>query len=537
MVATERARLSSIQRRVLTLSCLAVVLVTASMAALYTTLPEIAADTGASQSELTWIVDGYTLALACLVLPGGALGDRYGRRIVLVVGLLIFAVASTAPLVLDSPLWLVVARVITGVGAALVMPSTLSLITAGLPPQRRGGAVGLWAGVAGVGAILGILGSGVLSESWSWVSIFVGMAIAGAVLAVAALTLPESVETSRPAMDPLGTLTSALAVGAIVVAAIEVPARGWLDPMVLGASVIGVVLGVAFVVVERRVAHPLIDVRLFADRGFGSGTAIVTVQFLVTFGLFMLVVQYFQLILGYRPLVAAFALAPMGLPMVAVSVIAPRLATRFGLRIPAFAGLVAIGAGMLLIAQVDVHTSYLDVLGPLVLMSAGIGLCTAPATAAIVDGTPVAKHGVAAAVNDAAREVGAAIGIAISGSVLAAGYGERIAPALPSLPEAAREPVGDSLAAALEVVAQIGPAAQQLGDFAKVAFLHGMRDSATVLGVLTIGAAVLIAAWAPGRRIAASAGEPGAVATEDTDLAACAETGGNESPVDSATRP
>ncbi|MBC7304509.1 MAG: MFS transporter [Nocardia sp.] len=500
MVPTGRDPLPPAQRWLLTLSCLAVVLVTASMAALYTALPEIAADTGASQTELTWIVDGYTLALACLVLPGGAIGDRYGRRVVLIIGLVIFSIASAAPLVLDSPTWLIVARVVTGIGAALVMPSTLSLLTAGFPEERRGTAVGLWAGVAGVGAILGILGSGVLIENWSWASIFAAMAVAGAMLAVAACTLPESVDTSRSAMDPLGAVTSALAIGAIVVAAIEVPVRGWLDPVVIGATVGGLVVATAFVVIERRVTHPLIDIRLFADRGFGSGTAIVTVQFLVTFGLFMLVVQYFQLILGYRPLVSALALAPMGIPMVVISVIAPRMAERVGLRITASAGLLAIGAAMLMIARVDSHGSYLDLLGPLILMSAGIGLCTAPATAAIVDGTPVEKHGVAAAVNDAAREVGAAIGIAIAGSVLAAGYGERIAPALPSLPEAAREPVGDSLAAALEVVERAGPPAQPLGDFAKSAFMHGMQESAFVLGLLTCAAAVLIAGWAPGRR-------------------------------------
>ncbi|MFF2392781.1 MFS transporter [Nocardia sp. NPDC058114] len=500
MVPPGRDRLSAAQRWLLTLSCLAVVLVTSSMAALYTALPEIAADTGASQAELTWIVDGYTLALACLVLPGGAIGDRYGRRVVLVTGLVIFSFASAAPLLLDSPTWLIVARVVTGVGAALVMPSTLSLLTAGFPEERRSSAVGLWAGVAGVGAILGILGSGVLIENWSWASIFAGMAVAGAMLAVAAFTLPESVDTSRSAMDPLGAVTSAVAIGAIVVAAIEVPVRGWLDPIVIGATAVGLTVATAFVAIERRVAHPLIDIRLFAHRGFGSGTAIVTVQFLVTFGLFMLVVQYFQLILGYRPLMSALALAPMGIPMVVISVIAPRVAERVGLRIPASAGLLAIGVAMLMIAQVDSHTSYGDLLGPLLLMSAGIGLSTAPATAAIVDGTPVQKHGVAAAVNDAAREIGAAIGIAIAGSVLAAGYGERIAPALPSLPEAAREPVGDSLAAALEVVERVGPPAQQLGDFAKSAFIHGMQESATVLGFLTIGAAVLIAVWAPGRR-------------------------------------
>ncbi|MFC9659659.1 MFS transporter [Nocardia sp. NPDC127606] len=533
MDPTGRARLSAAQRWLLTLSCLAVVLVTASMAALYTALPEIATATGASQAELTWIVDGYTLALACLVLPAGALGDRYGRRVVLIVGLFLFSIASAAPLILDTPIWLIAARALTGVGAALVMPSTLSLLTAGFPVERRGSAIGLWAGVSGVGAILGILGSGILIERWSWVSIFVGMAVVGAMLTVAAFTVPESVDTSRPAMDPLGAVTSALAIGAIVVAAIEAPARGWLDPIVIGATVIGLSFALAFVVIEKRVAHPLIDIRLFADRGFGSGTAIVTVQFLVTFGLFLLIVQYLQLILGYRPLVSALALAPMGIPMVAISAFAPWLAERVGLRIPAFAGLSAIGGGLLMIAQVDAGSSYLDLLGPLLLMSAGIGLCTAPATAAIVEGTPVEKHGVAAAVNDAAREVGAAIGIAIAGSVLAAGYGQRIAPALPNLPEAAREPVGDSLAAALQVAERAGPPAQPLADFAKAAFIHGMHQSATVLGCLTIGAAVLLAVWAPGRRRASptSTTEPG-----DSRRAVTAETGAHSGSSSSETR-
>ncbi|MGC4991635.1 MFS transporter [Nocardia salmonicida] len=524
MDSTGRVRLSAAQRWLLTLSCLAVVLVTSSMAALYTALPEIAAATGASQAELTWIVDGYTLALACLVLPAGAMGDRYGRRVVLVVGLFIFSLASAAPLILDTPIWLIAARALTGVGAALVMPSTLSMLTAGFPVERRGSAIGLWAGVSGVGAILGILGSGILIESWSWVSIFVGMAVAGAVLTVAAFTVPESVDTSRPAMDPLGAVTSALAIGAIVVAAIEVPARGWLDPMVIAAAVIGLTLALAFVVIEKRVTHPLIDIRLFADRGFGSGTAIVTLQFLVTFGLFMLIVQHLQLIMGYRPLISALALAPMGIPMVVISAFAPRLAERIGLRIPTFTGLSAIGGGLLMIAQVDAQTSYLDLLGPLLLMSAGIGLCTAPATAAIVDGTPVEKHGVAAAVNDAAREVGAAIGIAIAGSVLAAGYGQRIAPALPNLPEAAREPVGDSLAAALQVAERAGPPAQPLVDFAKSAFIHGMHQSATVLGFLTIGAAVLIAVWTPGRRRAAA---PVATEPDDSHREVIIESGAN----------
>ncbi|WP_405165063.1 MFS transporter [Nocardia sp. NBC_01499] len=498
-LASAPERLSTAQRWMLALSCSAVALVVGSMAALYTALPELATATGATQKQLTWIVDGYTLALACLVLPAGALGDRYGRRVVLVVGLFVFTLASAMPLVFDSPTWLIGARAAAGVGAALVMPSTLSLLTAGFPDDRRGNAVGLWAGVAGAGGVLGILGSGLLLERWSWLSVFLAMAVAGALLMVAGCTIPESVDQERPAMDLWGAATSAAAVGLIVVAAIEAPSRGWLDPLVIVMFVGGVLAAGIFTLIELRTAQPLLDVRLFARRGFAAGTMSVTVQFLVTFGVFMLLVQFLQLILGYRPLTSALAMAPMVVPMVAISAVAPWVADRIGLRLPTFAGLVVLGAGLVAVSRLNVDSSYLDVLWPLLVMSTGLGLCTAPATAAIIAGTPVEKHGVAAAVNDAAREVGAAIGIAVAGSILAAGYSDRIAPALPRLPEAAREPVGDSLAAALQVAERAGPQAQPLVEFAKAAFIHGAQQSCLALGYVAFAAAVIVGIWAPGR--------------------------------------
>jgi len=493
-------RLSAAQRWMLVVSCLAIALVIASMAALYTALPDIAAASGATQKQLTWIVDGYTLALACLVLPAGALGDRYGRRAVLIAGLLVFAVASALPLLLDSPMWLIVARTIAGTGAALVMPSTLSLLTTGFPENKRGSAVGVWSGVAGAGAVLGILGSGLLLEQWSWLSIFVAMAVCGGALAVAAFTVPESIDESRPTLDPMGGLTAAIAVGSIVVAAIEAPVRGWTDLMVIGLFGTAAVSAAAFVAVELRVPNPMLDLRLFADRGFGSGAISVTVQYLVSFGVFMLFVQFLQLIFGYAPLMSAVALAPMVLPIIVLSAISPRLAERFGLRLLTFLGLAGIGIGLLLLSRLTAESNYPDLLVPLLVMSVGLGLCTAPATAAIIAGTPVEKHGVAAAVNDASREIGAAIGIAISGSLLAAGYSEQIASVLPSLPEQAREPVGDSLAAALEVSERSGPAGEPLADLAKDAFAHGAQQSSIALGVLTLVAAFAVGAWAPGPR-------------------------------------
>ena len=497
---TATTRLSRAHIWLLTLSSMAVALVIAAMAALYTALPEIAASTGATQQQLTWVVDGYTLTLACLVLFSGALGDRYGRRIMMVLGLVIFSIASAVPLIVDAPGWLIGARAVAGLGAALVMPSTLSLLTGGFPAEQRGIAVGLWAGVVSGGAVLGILGSGMVLQVWSWQAIFVAMTIAGVVLAIAGCTVPESMDERRPPLDFWGGITASISVGAIVVGAIEAPMRGWTDPVVLGLFGAGVLAAVGFATVELRVPHPLLDVRLFADRGFSTGAVSVSIQFLVAFGYFLLFVQYMQLIYGYSPLMSAIAMAPMIAPLIGISIFAPRLAERFGLRLPTFTGLLGIGVALILVSRIGVDSTYLDVLWPLLILSTGLGLCTAPATAAIINGTPPEKHGVASAVNDAAREIGAAIGIAVSGSILAVGDADRIAPALPRLPEAARGPVGDSLAAALEVTERAGAMAAPLADYAKSAFVHGAAQAALALGILTVIAAVILGLWAPGRR-------------------------------------
>ncbi len=492
-------RLSHAQRWTLVVSCLSVALVIASMAALYAGLTDIATATGATQGQLTWIVDGYTLTLACLVLPAGALGDRYGRRAVLIAGLTVFSAASAIPLLWQDPVSLIAARAVAGAGAAFVMPSTLSILTTGLPEHQRGRAVGIWAGVAGSGAVLGILGSGVLLEVWSWQSIFAGMTATGVVLLILAFTIPESVDRLRPAMDPAGSVSIAVAIGLIVVAMTEAPLRGWHDPVVLGLLGTGLVAAVVFVVVELRVEHPLLQLGLFAHRGFGSATVSITLQFVVMFGVFLVLVQFLQLIFGYRPLHSALAIAPMMIPLISISVIAPWLAARFGLRVVTVPGLLLIAVGLFMISRLSIDAVYTDMLWPLLILSVGLGLCTAPATAAIVSETPREKQGVAAAVNDAARELGAAIGIAIAGSVLAAGYSNRIQPALPRLPEQAREPVSDSLAAALQVTDQAGPAAQQLADFAKAAFLHGAEQAVLVLAIITVVSAVVLAPWTPGR--------------------------------------
>ncbi|MGX9673741.1 MFS transporter [Mycolicibacterium phocaicum] len=487
------------QQWTLVVSCAAVALVIGSMAALYTALPNIAVDTGAMQSQLTWVVDGYTLAIACLVLPAGAVGDRYGRRGVLIAGLAVFAAASVVPLAFDSPWWLIGARAAAGVGAALVMPSTLSILTGEFGVTQRRRAVGIWAGVAASGAVVGVLISGVLLQLWSWRAIFVGLAGAAVLLLVAALRVPTSCEGAHPRIDVLGSVVIALAIGLLVVALVEAPHRGWTDTMVM--ALFGCAAGclVAFAVVELRRADPLLDMRLFRDRGFAAGTVSLVLHFVVIFGVFFLLVQYLQLISGYSPIRSAVALTPLIVPIVVVSVAAPQLAARWGLRVMLAGGLGLLAVGMFLASRLDVHSGYADIVWSLLALGTGLGLCTAPSTAAVVDATPVHKHGVAAAVNDAAREVGAAIGIAIAGSVLAAGYSGRVAATAAALPPPLRAAFEDSLAAAAQAAHRVGPVADAAVEQARSAFVHGCATGAFALGVISAVSAVLVAVWAPGR--------------------------------------
>ncbi|NMM87593.1 MFS transporter [Rhodococcus sp. SRB_17] len=484
----------------LTVSCCAVALVVAAMASLNTALPDLARDTGATQTQLTWIVDGYTLVLACLLLPAGALGDRYGRRELLMFGLLVFAAGCAIPAFADEPAWIIASRVVAGVGAAFVMPATLSLLTAGFPTAQRGRAVGIWSGVAGSGAIAGLIISGLLLEKWSWHSIFISLAVVSAVILVLSFTISSSKDAETTPLDLPGTALIAASIGLFVLGMIEAPARGWLDPVVLALLISGIALAAIFSVVELRTAHPLLDVRLFANRAFGSGAASLTLQFLATFGLFFLIVQYLQLVLDYSPLQSALALFPIAVPVMLLSVVSPLLIPLVGLRILTASGVALLGTGIALMTTLDSGSTYAEVSIPLIVAAIGLGLSTTPATAAIVSNAPDAKQGVASAVNDATREIGSAIGVALAGSILAAGYGLHVQPAVDMLPESAKDAVSGSLAAALHVAEIAGPQGDQLADFAKEAFMRGMDQGAWTLASIMWVSAVALGFWAPGRK-------------------------------------
>jgi len=483
----------------LTVASLDVLLVISSMVALNAALPDLALDTAATQTQLTWIVDGYTLVLACLLLPAGAIGDRYGRRGALVAGLAIFGVASIAPVFLDSPVQIILSRALAGVGAAFIMPATLSLLTAAFPKAERNKAVGIWAGVASSGAIVGFMGTGLLLQFFSWQSIFYAFTASAIVLIVCTFTIRSSRDDTATPIDGIGAMLIGSAVAVFVFGVVEAPVRGWTHPIVWGCMAAGVALALAFAVVELRRRHPLLDVRLFGRPDFATGAIGITILFFANFGFFFVEMQYLQLVLGYSPLQTAFALAPLAIPIMILGATMHLYLPKVGLRIAVALGLFLIGGGLFLMRYLDAGSSYLDLVWPMLVTSAGIGLCVAPTTSAIMNAVPNEKQGVASAVNDTTREVGAAVGIAVAGSVLAAQYGTVLSPALADFPEQIRTGALESLANALAIAEQMGPQGTRLADLATAAFIDSMSMSLLVLAVVLAIAAAFVAIWAPGR--------------------------------------
>lgn len=483
----------------LTVAALDVLLVISSMVALNAALPDIALQTAATQTQLTWVVDGYTLVLACLLLPAGALGDRYGRRGALLFGLTIFAVASFAPTIFDSPMEIIAARAVAGAGAAFIMPATLSLLTAAFPKDERNKAIGIWAGFASSGAIVGFMGTGLLLHFFEWQSVFYAFAVGSVALLVCTCTIRSSRDETAAPIDWVGAVLIGGAVAVFVFGVVEAPVRGWTHPLVWGCMSGGVTLAVVFAVVELRRRHPLLDVRLFARPDFTTGSVGITFLFFANFGFFFVVMQYMQLILGYSPLQTAWALAPLAVPIVALGATMHLILPRLGLRLVVAAGLFLIGVGLFSMRSLHADSTYLDLVWPFLVTSAGIGLCVAPTTAAIMNAVPAEKQGVASAVNDTTREVGAAVGIAVAGSVLAAQYAHALAPVLDAFPAPVRSAASESLANALEVAKQLGPQGTTLTKLAESAFLDAMDLSLIVVSTVVVVAAAFVAVWAPGR--------------------------------------
>src|SRR5215207_2658058 len=360
---------------ILAVVSLALMTVVSAVSGLNVALPDLARETGATQTQITWIVDAYTVVFAGLLLFSGALGDRFGRRELLMAGLTVFGIAAGLGMLTDDPAQLIALRALMGVGAAAIMPTTLSIITTSFPVEDRPKAIGVWVGMAGGGAVLGLFGSGILLEFFSWSSFFgLNVVLAGLALVGTLLVVPSSVDEHPPRLDLVGALLSLVAVAATVFGIIEGPDRGWDDGLTVTGLIVGIVALVAFVRREFHVAQPMLDPRLFRNRAFSAGSLTVMVQFFATFGLFFVVIQYLQFVVGRSPLGAAVALLPLPVVMIPLARNAPRIAHKVGFRRLAPLGLVLTAGGLVVISQVGAELTYPTFALGLVPFAAGIGL-------------------------------------------------------------------------------------------------------------------------------------------------------------------
>jgi EmrB/QacA subfamily drug resistance transporter len=479
------------RQRVLVAMCLALAAVIASVSSLNVALQDLAVEFGASQGTLLWIINAYTLSLAALLLAVGAIGDRWGRRPILLGGLALFAGASLASALATSAEMMLVTRAFAGVAAAMIMPVTLSVITSTFPDEQRARAVGIWAGVAGGGGILGLFFSSFVVDYFEWPWLFsLPIALAVAAFAMAWRDVHAGREPAEGRFDTWGSILSVLAVGGLVLGIHEGPEKGWGHWLTIGGLVIGVAALAAFVAWEMRQEHPLLDVRVFANRGLAAGSLTLLVVFAVMFGIFLVLMQFLQAVVGFSALRSAAGLLPMAAAMMPLSSVAPIIAKRVGAFHVLVVGVALFGTGLALLATMSsVSGGYLSILPGLVVMGAGMGLSMTPSTMAITESLPLEKQGVASALNDTVRELGGAVGIALLGSVLNSAYRSNVTPATDALPPELAEPVREGIGGALAVGGQLGQDGAPIVDAARTAFVDGWHTS------MWVGVAMAIGLW------------------------------------------
>ena len=486
--------------------CFSLVVITLDNTILNVAIPTLQRQLNASNSQLQWMVDSYTLVFAGLLLTAGSLGDRFGRRGALQLGLAVFGVGSVVAALVDTPNELIAARALMGVGGAFIMPSTLSILTnVFTEPGERGRAIGIWAGVAGIGIALGPLAGGFLVEHFYWGSIFlVNIPIAVVAIAAGAWLVPTSKDPAAPKLDPLGAGLSMAGLSVLLYGIIEAPAKGWGSGLILISFALAAFLLVLFVVWELRTDEPMLDVQFFKNPRFSAASTGIALVFLALFGSLFLLTQYFQFVLGYTALKTGVRLLPYAVVLMIVAPLSARFVERLGTKLVVTVGLALVAAGLFAMTGLGVGTSYGDIVWRIVLVAAGMGCTMAPATESIMGSLPRSKAGVGSAVNDTTRQVGGALGIAIIGSVLASTYGSKIGDAIAKQSRPVPKPIADAmksqLGAALAVAHRIGgPVGSLIQTTARHAFVTGMHQGMVVGAVAALVGAVVALVWLPAR--------------------------------------
>jgi EmrB/QacA subfamily drug resistance transporter len=502
---------------ILAVLCLSVLLVVVDNTIVNVALPTISRKLSASTQDLQWVVDAYTLMFAGLLLVGGNMGDRFGRRRWLQIGLVLFAVFSVAAALSRTTGELIAARAAMGLAAALIYPATLALlINVFTSAKERATAIGIWSGVSGLAVAIGPVTGGLLLRHFTWSSVFlVNVPIVVVALTAGAWLLPESRDPKAGRFDPVGALLSIVGIGLLTYTVIEAPRHGWESAATLGGFAGAAVLLAAFVVSQLRRPDPMLDVRLFRNPRFTAGSVSIALAFFGLFGFIFMITQYFQIVRGYDPLRAGVATLPFAIVTGAFSPVAITVMKRLGTKAVVTGGMLLMSAGFLVAATTGVDTPYWGrIIIAMVLMAAGLGLTASPATEAIMGALPPDKAGVGSAVNDTTREVGGTLGVAVVGSVLSSAYGSHVVSALTGLgvPGRVASVAGQSVAAGLDVAGHLPPGLREVAAAAaRQAFMTGVHQGSLVAAGATAGAALVALIFLPARArkvLPAAAAEP-----------------------------
>jgi EmrB/QacA subfamily drug resistance transporter len=490
---------------ILAVLCLSVLLVVVDNTIVNVALPTISRDLHASTEALQWVVDGYTLAFAGLLLVGGNLGDRLGRRRFLQLGLALFGLTSLGAAVAQTGGELIAARAAMGVSAALVYPATLAILNSVFTvPRERATAIGIWSAVSGLAVAIGPVSGGALLRHFTWSSVFyVNVPVVVIALVAGRLLLPESRDPKAGRFDPLGAAASIAGITLLTWSIIEAPRYGWLSAATLGGIFGALVILVAFAAWEARRPDPMLDVRLFRNPRFSAASAAIALAFFGLFGFIFMITQYFQVVRGYDALGAGLATLPFAVVTAGFSPVAMIIMKRIGTKAVVTAGLLMMSSGFVVAALTPVTGLYWTwIVGAMALMASGLAFTSGPATEAIMGALPAAKAGAGSAVNDTTREVGGTLGVAIVGSVLNSGYGSHVVTALTGLgaPASAAHGASQSVVAGMATAAHFPPALQgPAADAVRQAFMTGVHHGSIVTAATAAAAALVALVLLPSR--------------------------------------
>jgi EmrB/QacA subfamily drug resistance transporter len=479
-------------------------------------LPHLSESLHATNSQLQWIIDGYTIVYAGLILTMGSLGDRFGRKGALSVGLAIFGAGSIASAFATTSTMLIATRAFMGIGGALIMPATLSILSnVFTDPRERGRAIGVWAGVSAGGIAFGPVMGGMLIAHFWWGAVFlVNVPVVIAALVAGHYVLPTSRDPEAPRLDPLGAVLSIAALMTLLWGLIEAPSKGWGSSGILTAFTVGLVLLFTFVAWELHTDHPMLEIRFFRNARFSAANAGVTMVYFALFGSSFLITQELQFVLGYSPLKAGIAMIPIAFPMLILGPLSARLVERFGTKIVVSGGLFVVAAGLYWMSLVTLDSGYFDIMLPMLTLACGMGLSMAPATESIMGSIPRSKAGIGSAMNDTTRQVGGALGVAVIGSVLASVYrphvvenlshtvlGKAAAGSGPTAQQAQQgiNAIRDQLGASYAVAAKLPAGGEQVIHAARTAFLDGFGGAVLVGALVALVGAIATFLFLPAR--------------------------------------